>query len=36
MMKMASKTKKGGPMDPMDWGMPGHLTEEEVAIFVSQ
>ena len=21
--------------DPMDWGMPGHLTEEEVAIFVS-
>lgn len=36
MMKMASgKTKKGGPMDPMDWGMPGHLTEEEVAIFVS-
>jgi hypothetical protein len=36
MMKMASKTKKGGPIDPMDWGMPGHLTEEEVAIFVSQ
>ena len=34
MMKLA-KTKKGGPMDPMDWGMPGHLTEEEVVIFVS-
>lgn len=30
--------KLGGkkpPADPMDWGMPGHLTEEEVAIFVS-
>ena len=23
-------------MDPMDWGMPGHLTEEEVEIFVSK
>ena len=27
--------KKGPPADPMDWGMPGHLTEEEVAVFVS-
>ena len=26
---------KKPPADPMDWGMPGHLTEEEVAIFVS-
>lgn len=34
-----SMRKMGGgkkpPADPMDWGMPGHLTEEEVAIFVS-
>ena len=22
--------------DPMDWGMPGHLTKEEVDIFVSR
>lgn len=26
---------KKPPADPMDWGMPGHLTEEEVAVFVS-
>ena len=26
---------KKPPADPMDWGMPGHLTEDEVAIFVS-
>ena len=33
-----SMRKLGGkksPADPMDWGMPGHLSEEEVAIFVS-
>lgn len=30
------KASKGkGAVDPMDWGMPGHLTEEEVAVFVS-
>ena len=29
------KGSKGKPTDPMDWGMPGHLTEEEVATFVS-
>ena len=26
---------KKPPADPMDWGMPGHLTEDEVAVFVS-
>ncbi|KAL9180289.1 hypothetical protein ACHAXT_008259 [Thalassiosira profunda] len=25
---------KKPPADPMDWGMPGHLTEEEVAVFM--
>lgn len=33
-----SVRKLGGkkpPADPLDWGMPGHLTEEEVAVFVS-
>jgi hypothetical protein len=33
MRKMGAGKKP--PADPMDWGMPGHLTEEEVAIFVS-
>lgn len=23
-----------GKVDPMDWGMPGHLTEEELAVFM--
>jgi hypothetical protein len=32
---MAKMGKKKPPADPMDWGMPGHLTDEEVAIFVS-
>lgn len=27
---------KGASADPMDWGLPGHLTDEEVAIFVSR
>ena len=26
---------KKGVADPMDWGMPGHLTKEEVDVFVS-
>jgi hypothetical protein len=30
--KLKSKSKS---TDPMDWGMPGHLTEDEVAVFVS-
>lgn len=30
--KMGGGTKP--PTDPMDWGMPGHLTEEEVAVFM--
>eukprot|EP00571_Detonula_confervacea_P011762 CAMPEP_0172299760 /NCGR_PEP_ID=MMETSP1058-20130122/1987_1 /TAXON_ID=83371 /ORGANISM="Detonula confervacea, Strain CCMP 353" /LENGTH=462 /DNA_ID=CAMNT_0013009315 /DNA_START=16 /DNA_END=1404 /DNA_ORIENTATION=- len=25
---------KKPPADPMDWGMPGHMSEEEVAIFM--
>mmetsp|Transcript_12290 Transcript_12290/g.26170 ORF Transcript_12290/g.26170 Transcript_12290/m.26170 type:complete len:450 (+) Transcript_12290:193-1542(+) len=32
-----SVRKLGGkkpPADPMDWGMPGHLTQEEVAVFM--
>jgi hypothetical protein len=29
------KGHKSKTVDPMDWGMPGHLTEEEVAVFVS-
>lgn len=32
--KLGGNAKKP-PADPMDWGMPGHLTEDEVAIFVS-
>jgi hypothetical protein len=32
---MSKMGKKKPPSDPMDWGMPGHLTEEEVGIFVS-
>jgi hypothetical protein len=32
---MAKLGKKKPPADPMDWGMPGHLTDEEVAVFVS-
>ncbi|KAL7427888.1 hypothetical protein ACHAXH_001687, partial [Discostella pseudostelligera] len=32
MRKMGAGKKP--PADPMDWGMPGHLTEEEVAIFM--
>jgi hypothetical protein len=32
---MSKMGKKKPPSDPMDWGMPGHLTEGEVAIFVS-
>ena len=42
----AAGTKKGGrfsmkamrsaaKVDPLDWGMPGHLTKEEVDVFVS-
>jgi hypothetical protein len=31
-LKSSSKSKS---TDPMDWGMPGHLTEDEVAVFVS-
>ena len=34
-MRKMGHGKKGPPADPMDWGMPGHLTEEEVAVFVS-
>ena len=29
------KMSKKGVADPMDWGMPGHLTKEEVDVFVS-
>ena len=29
------KSAKGKTVDPLDWGMPGHLTEEEVEVFVS-
>ena len=35
-MRKMGHGKKGPPADPMDWGMPGHLTEEEVAVFVSR
>lgn len=34
-MRKLGGGKSKPPADPMDWGMPGHLTEEEVAIFVS-
>jgi hypothetical protein len=34
-MRKLGGGKSKTPADPMDWGMPGHLTEEEVAIFVS-
>ena len=29
------KLKGKSAIDPMDWGLPGHLTEEEVSVFVS-
>ena len=29
------KMSKKGVADPMDWGSPGHLTKEEVDVFVS-
>lgn len=29
------KGSKSKTVDPMDWGMPGHLTQEEVDVFVS-
>ena len=29
------KSSKSKTVDPMDWGMPGHLTQEEVDVFVS-
>lgn len=29
------KSAKGKTVDPLDWGMPGHLTQEEVDVFVS-
>lgn len=32
MRKMGGAKKP--PADPMDWGMPGHLTEQEVAVFM--
>jgi hypothetical protein len=31
---MAKMWKKKPPANPMDWGMPGHLTKEEVAMFM--
>ena len=31
-----SKATVPGGLDPMLWGRPGHLTEAEVAVFVSQ
>lgn len=34
--KMGHHGGKKPSTDPMDWGMPGHLTEDEVAIFVSE
>jgi hypothetical protein len=34
MKSMKSSGKKSA--DPMDWGMPGHMTKEEVDVFVSQ
>ena len=34
-MRKLGHGKNKPPTDPMDWGMPGHLTEEEVAVFVS-
>ncbi len=33
MKSMKSSAKKSA--DPMDWGMPGHMTKEEVDVFVS-
>jgi len=33
MKSMKSSAKKS--TDPMDWGMPGHMTKEEVDVFVS-
>jgi hypothetical protein len=33
MRSMKSSGKKS--TDPLDWGMPGHMTKEEVEIFVS-
>jgi hypothetical protein len=29
------KTKVGAKLDPMLWGQPGHLTEDETDIYVS-
>jgi hypothetical protein len=34
MRTMKSPGKKS--TDPLDWGMPGHLTKEEVDVFVSK
>ena len=34
MKAMRSPAKKS--TDPLDWGMPGHLTKEEVDVFVSE
>lgn len=34
-LRKLKSSKSGKSVDPMDWGMPGHLTEEEVAVFVS-
>lgn len=31
---MKSSGKKS--TDPLDWGMPGHMTQEEVDVFVSE
>jgi hypothetical protein len=33
--KLKGSSKSKSAADPMDWGVPGHLTEEEVAVFVS-
>ena len=30
-----SKSKVGNKLDPMLWGQPGHLTEEETDVYVS-
>lgn len=34
MRSMKSSGKKS--TDPLDWGMPGHMTQEEVGVFVSE
>mmetsp|Transcript_5621 Transcript_5621/g.10905 ORF Transcript_5621/g.10905 Transcript_5621/m.10905 type:complete len:440 (-) Transcript_5621:157-1476(-) len=34
MKKSTRKLAASGKVDPMDWGTPGHLTEEEVATFM--